>query len=80
MVESMRWARKIGGLLAGQNGKGKKEIKIENDFWAAENWKFDSNVFYLKILQNICKWDLVLSILSYRTKMVRNKIKWKSYD
>jgi hypothetical protein len=49
MVESMRWVRKIEeGLLAGQNGKGNKEIKIGNDFWAAENWKFDSNIFLLK--------------------------------
>ncbi len=25
--------------------KRKKEIKIGKDFWAAENWKFDSNGF-----------------------------------
>jgi hypothetical protein len=48
--------------------KRKKEIKIGNDFWAAKNWKFDSNGFYLKILQNICMWDLVLFISSHRTK------------
>jgi hypothetical protein len=42
--------RKIGeGILAGQNGKGKKEIKTGIKF-AAKNWKFNSNVFYLEIL------------------------------
>jgi hypothetical protein len=25
--------------------KRKKKIKIEKDFWAVENWKFDSNGF-----------------------------------
>jgi hypothetical protein len=25
--------------------KRKKEIKIENDFWASKNWKSDSNSF-----------------------------------
>jgi hypothetical protein len=54
MVESMRWARKIGEeILADQNRKEKKEIKTRRDFLAAKNWKFDSNDFYLKFLQNI---------------------------
>jgi hypothetical protein len=46
----------------------KKEIKIRKNFCVVENWKFNSNDFYLKIIQNICKWDLVLFILSHRTK------------
>jgi hypothetical protein len=28
--------------------KRKKEIKIENDFWASKNWKSDSNSFWFK--------------------------------
>jgi hypothetical protein len=49
----MRWGRKIGEeILTSQKGK---EIKIGKDFWAPENWKFDSNEFlfknYLKHMQ-----------------------------
>jgi hypothetical protein len=61
MSKSMRWVRKIG---EGTKQKRKKEIKTWKDFWAVESWKFDSNGFYLKFLQNICKWDLVLFISS----------------
>jgi hypothetical protein len=46
VVKSMRYTRKIGeGILAGQNGKEKRQIKTGKDFLAAENWKFDSNGF-----------------------------------
>jgi hypothetical protein len=46
MADSMRWTRKIGeGILTRQNKKRKKKIKTWKDFWAAENWKFDSNGF-----------------------------------
>jgi hypothetical protein len=42
----MRCARKIGErILAGQNRKEKKEIKIGKDFWAAKNLIFNSNDF-----------------------------------
>jgi hypothetical protein len=49
----MRWGRRIGEeILTSQKGK---EIKIGKDFWAPENWKFDSNEFlfknYLKHMQ-----------------------------
>jgi hypothetical protein len=33
----MRWARKIEGILVGQNVKEKKEIKTWKDFRAPEN-------------------------------------------
>jgi hypothetical protein len=43
MGENMRWARKIGGgMLTGQTEKRKK---IGKGFWAAVNYKFDSNGF-----------------------------------
>jgi hypothetical protein len=46
MVESMRWARKIGeGILVGQYRKEKKEIETGKDFLAAKDLKFDSNCF-----------------------------------
>jgi hypothetical protein len=32
----------------GQNRKEKKQIKTRNDFWAAEDLKFDSNSFLFK--------------------------------
>jgi hypothetical protein len=41
--------------IGGPKQKRKKEIKIGKDFWAVKILKFDSNGFYLKILQNICK-------------------------
>jgi hypothetical protein len=31
--------------IGGSKRKRKKEIKIGKNFWAAENWKFDSNGF-----------------------------------
>jgi hypothetical protein len=42
--------------------------KTGKDFWAAENWKFNSNGFLFKNSSNICKWDLVLFISSHRIK------------
>jgi hypothetical protein len=33
---------------SGSKRNRKKKIKIGNDFWAAENWKFDSNGFLFK--------------------------------
>jgi hypothetical protein len=36
MTESMRWVRKIEGILAGQNEKRKKR-KTWKNFWVAEN-------------------------------------------
>jgi hypothetical protein len=38
--------RNTGGAKA----EKKNEIKIGKGFWPAENWNFDSNNFYLKIL------------------------------
>jgi hypothetical protein len=68
MVESVRWDGKIGEVILAAKMERKKEIKTGKDFWATENCKFDSNDFYLKNLQNICKWDLVLFISSCITK------------
>jgi hypothetical protein len=45
-----------------------KRKKTGKDFWAAENWKFNSNGFLFKNSSNICKWDLVLFISSHRIK------------
>jgi hypothetical protein len=66
--------------IGGPKQKRKKEIKIGKDFWAIKILKFDSNGFYLNILQNICKWELVLLISLHRTKWWKQNLKWKSYD
>jgi hypothetical protein len=48
---------------------GKKEIKHGMVFGRLKIVKLIQMVFDLKILQNIYKWDLVLFILSHRTKL-----------
>jgi hypothetical protein len=52
-VKKYGWEYKMGKKdrwrnTGGPKQKRKKEIKTETDFWAAENWKFDSNGFLFK--------------------------------
>jgi hypothetical protein len=69
MVESMRWDRKIGeGMLADQNGKENGNENSEGFFWLLKIRNLIQIIFDLKIIQNICKWDLVLFISLHRIK------------
>jgi hypothetical protein len=66
--------------IGGPKWKRKKEIKTGKDFYLLKIRNLIQMVFYLKILQNIYKWDLVLFISSCRTKWSKQNLKWKSYD
>jgi hypothetical protein len=45
--------------IGGPKWKRKKGIKIGKDFWVAKIGNLIQMIFYLKTLQNICKWYLV---------------------
>jgi hypothetical protein len=61
--------RKVGErIMICQNIKEKWNKNREIFFWLLKIGNLIQIVFYLKILQTICKWNLVLFTSSHRTK------------
>jgi hypothetical protein len=64
----------------GPKQKWKKEIKQGRIFGLLKIQNLIQLVFDLKILQNTCKWDLILFISSHKTQRWKQNLKWISYD